>query len=120
MFLSLTANRQALFLSREIQIDWYSRHNHYYSPGGIPYVLGKCVVQQHGRCRDEQRRHKRISPGSVGTRRIGLLAAQNEYRAGCGHVEQPLGEDRQREKLAEATREQQQDNRKHKLDNESD
>src|SRR5271166_6375888 len=106
MFLSLTANRQALFLSREIQIDWYSRHNHCYPPGGISYVLSKCVVQQHGRCCDEQRRHEWISPGSVGTRRVRLLAAKNEHRAGCGHIEEPLGKDGQREKLAEAPREQ--------------
>src|SRR5271157_4866769 len=104
MFLSLTANCQALLLSREIQIDWYPRHNHCYSPGGISYVLSKCVVQEHGRCCDEQCGHKRISPGSVRTRRIRLLPAQNEHRAGRSHVEEPLGEDRQREQLAEAPR----------------
>src|SRR5579859_5792102 len=95
-------------LSREIEKHWNPCEDDEDAVAGTWPVACEGVAQQRGGYSYKDCRDQGISPHAIRPRCFRMTPSEDKNRAAGNHIEQPFGEDSEREELLETSSQQQQ------------
>ena len=98
-------------------MQWNSEQNNAYSHERMERLICKRKDEQYRGCQDEQTWQHRIAPDTVRASCIWFAATEDKDCAGSERVEEPFGEDGQREERLKSSDGKQQQGTQHSLQN---